>query len=126
MFGKMKGNMLAVNNPGGISLQTIVDSSVRKQPYVDALATIDADTMYVMLWNYHDDENKKIEALIKLNLQNLTGKQATVTSYLVDENHSNAYTIWQNMGSPQHPTKEQIHDLKIRGPINAKCAMSEI
>jgi xylan 1,4-beta-xylosidase len=115
MFGKMKGNMLVVNNAGGIPLQTIIDSSVRKQPYVDALATMDADTMYVMLWNYQDDENKKTEALIKLNLENLAGKKVTVTSYLVDENHSNAYTVWQKMGSPQTPSRQQIQDLQTIG-----------
>ena len=117
MFGKMKGDLLEVNNEEGIPLQTIVDSSVRNQPYVDALSTIDSDTMYVMLWNYHDDENKKTVAWIKLNLENLDGKQATVTSYLVDENHSNAYTIWKNMGSPQQPSKQQITDLENIGHL---------
>jgi xylan 1,4-beta-xylosidase len=117
MFGKIKGEMLAVNNPEGISYQSIVDSSVRHQPYVDALATIDADTMYIMLWNYHDDENKKTEAWIKLNLENLASKQAIVTSYLVDKDHSNAYTKWQNMGSPQQPSKQQIHNLQEMGQL---------
>ncbi len=115
MFGKMKGDLLEVNNPEGIPLQAIVDSSVRNQPFVDALATIDVDTMYVMLWNYHDDENRKTEAWIKLNLQNLAGKQAIVTSYLVDENHNNAYTVWKKMGSPQNPSKQQIQDLQNIG-----------
>jgi xylan 1,4-beta-xylosidase len=122
MFGKMKGEMLRVSNPGGIPLQTIVDSSVRNQPYVDALATIDADTMYVLLWNYHDDENKKTEAWIKLNLENVGAKQATVESYLVDKNHSNAYTAWQNMGSPQQPSKQQIIKLEEIGHLKRNNA----
>ena len=117
MFGKMKGKMLAIDNAAGLSLENIVDSSVRSKSYEDALATIDADTMYVMLWNYHDDENKKIEALIKLNLENLIAKQVTVTSYLVDEHNSNAYTKWKNMGSPQQPSQEQINDLQKAGQL---------
>ena len=117
MFGKMKGNLVAVSNPDEIPLQTIVDSSVRNQSYVDALATIDADTMYIMLWNYHDDQDTKTEARINLNLQNLAAKQAIVSSYLVDKDHSNAYTIWQNMGSPQQPSKQQIINLQNIGKL---------
>jgi len=117
MFGKMKGDMLAVDNPDGISLQTIIDSSVRNQSYVDALATIDADTMYVMLWNYHDDEHTKTETWINLHLKDIDAKQAFVSSYLVDKNHSNAYTKWQQMGSPQQPSKQQIIDLQNAGQL---------
>jgi len=117
MFGKMKGDMLAVDNPDGISLQTIIDSSVRNQSYVDALATIDADTIYVMLWNYHDDEHTKTETWINLHLKDIDAKQAFVSSYLVDKNHSNAYTKWQQMGSPQQPSKQQISDLQNAGQL---------
>jgi xylan 1,4-beta-xylosidase len=113
----MKGDMLAVNNPDGLSLQTIVDSSVRNQPYVDALATIDADTMYIMLWNYHDDEQTKTEAWINLNLKVPDAKQVLISSYLVDKNHSNAYTKWQQMGAPQQPSKQQITDLQHAGQL---------
>jgi xylan 1,4-beta-xylosidase len=117
MLGKMKGDMLAVNNPDGLSLQAIVDSSVRHQSYVDALATIDADAMYVMLWNYHDDEQTKTEAWINVALKNIDAKKASVSSYLVDKNHSNAYTKWQQMGSPQQPSKQQIIDLQNAGQL---------
>jgi xylan 1,4-beta-xylosidase len=117
MLGKMKGDMLAINNPDGLSLETIVDSSVRHQSYVDALATVDADTMYIMLWNYHDDEHTKTEAWINLNLKNINAKQAFVSSYLVDKNHSNSYTKWQQMGSPQQPSKQQIIDLQHTGQL---------
>jgi xylan 1,4-beta-xylosidase len=117
MFGKMKGDILAVDNPDGLSLQAIVDSSVRNQSYVDALATIDADTTYVMLWNYHDDESTKTEAWINLNLSDIDAKQAFVSSYLVDKNHSNAYTKWQQMGSSQQPSQQQIIDLQHTGQL---------
>jgi xylan 1,4-beta-xylosidase len=118
MFGKMKGQMLQINNPGKIPLQTIIDSSVRNRPDVDALATIDSRNMCIMLWNYHDDENKKTEALIKLKLENLTAKQVTVTSYLVDEHHSNAYTLWKKMGSPQQPSEVEIDELQKAGQLS--------
>lgn len=112
MFGMMKGNLLEVKSSNKISLQAIIDSSVRNKPYVDALATIDAHNMYVMLWNYHDDDTKKIDADINVMLQNLPSTKVTLSSYLVDENHSNAYTIWKKMDSPQHMSEKEISDLR--------------
>ncbi len=117
MFGMMKGNMLSINNSDKISLQTITDSSVRNNSYVDALATSDVHTMYIMLWNYHDDENKKIDAGINLILQGLTSNSITLNSYIVDENHSNAYNVWKKMGSPQQVSKKQFNELQRSGQL---------
>ncbi len=33
-------------------------------------------------------------------------------NYLIDKNHSNSYTAWLAMGSPQKPTREQINSLE--------------
>ena len=35
-----------------------------------------------------------------------------VQHFRLDETHSNAYTVWKQMGSPQHPTPEQYAQLK--------------
>ena len=32
--------------------------------------------------------------------------------YRIDDTHSNAYTVWKGMGSPQSPTTEQYQQLK--------------
>jgi xylan 1,4-beta-xylosidase len=36
---------------------------------------------------------------------------------VVDKNHSNAYTKWQQIGSPQQPSKQQIIDLQNAGQL---------
>ncbi len=117
MFGMMKGNMLEVKNSKKISVQTITDSSVRGEPYVDALATIDKHSMYIMLWNYHDDETKKTDAEINLILQKLPSKNITLNTYIVDEDHSNAYTVWKKMGSPQQVSANQFNELQNSGQL---------
>ncbi len=35
-----------------------------------------------------------------------------LTHYRIDDSHSNAYTVWKAMGSPQNPSAEQIAALK--------------
>ena len=37
--------------------------------------------------------------------------------YRIDNDHSNAYTVWKNMGSPQKPTPEQYAELKAAGQL---------
>ncbi len=126
MFGMMNGNMLEVNNSNSLSLQSIIDSSVRVTSYVDALSTIDAHNMYIMLWNYHDDENVKFEAPINLVLQQLPSERVAISSYLVDEDHSNAYTIWKKMGSPQQVSAKQINHLQEAGKLQKNTANKQV
>ena len=37
--------------------------------------------------------------------------------YRIDADHSNAYTVWQQMGSPQQPTAEQHARLEAAGQL---------
>jgi xylan 1,4-beta-xylosidase len=37
--------------------------------------------------------------------------------YRLDDTHSNAYTVWQAMGSPQHPTAKQYAELQAAGQL---------
>jgi xylan 1,4-beta-xylosidase len=118
MFGMMKGKMLEVNNPNTLSLQQIVDSSVHgDQPYVNAVATLRQHEMYVLCWNYHDDDSKKSTALINLALQHIPAAKAAVSSYLVDETHSNSYSVWKTLGSPQQVSATQFKQLEKAGKL---------
>ena len=42
----------------------------------------------------------------------LPAGRATVTHHRIDENHSNSYSAWVRMGSPQQPTPAQYADLE--------------
>ena len=35
-----------------------------------------------------------------------------LTHYRIDDSHSNAYTVWKAMGSPQNPSPAQYAELK--------------
>ena len=40
-----------------------------------------------------------------------------IQQWRIDEDHSNAYTAWQRMGSPQQPTAEQVARLEKAGQL---------
>ncbi len=44
-------------------------------------------------------------------------KKVLLQHYRIDETHSNSYTVWKAMGSPQTPTPEQYAQLKAAGQL---------
>jgi xylan 1,4-beta-xylosidase len=45
-------------------------------------------------------------------------RRVLLQRYRVDDTHNNAYTtVWQAMGSSQHPTTKQYADLKAAGQL---------
>jgi xylan 1,4-beta-xylosidase len=40
-----------------------------------------------------------------------------VEDFRIDSSHSNAYTVWKAMGSPQKPAEEQVVELKRAGQL---------
>jgi len=119
MYAKMGGERLAVESDGAVSLDAIMRRGVREQPDVSAFASRDGNKLYVMLWHYHDDDLPGPAADVELRLSNLPlpNGTATVEHYSIDADHSNAYSAWQRMGSPQHPTPEQFAELEQAGQL---------
>ena len=44
-------------------------------------------------------------------------KKVLLEHYRIDETHSNSYTAWKAMGSPQSPTQEQYAQLQAAGQL---------
>ena len=115
MFSKMRGKRLKVTSDSGLPLEVILRDGVRETPDVSALASIDDEKVSVLVWHYHDEDVPGPAAAVTLRLNSLpTIFQgiARATHYRVDKNHSNAFTTWKNMGSPQQPTGEQYAELE--------------
>lgn len=118
MFGKMRGDRVAVQSNRMYSLKTVMDSSIRGgQTDIGALASKDAATAAVMIWNYHDDDKEGPAEPVKLEIEHIPAKAVTMTHYRIDSKHSNSYEVWKKMGSPQKPTKAQITALEKAGQL---------
>ena len=118
MMGQLAGNRVEVTGDLAYDALRIRDSSVRGPvPDVSALATIDEHQAAVLLWNYHDEDLPAPEAPIRLTLTGLPNGRLLLEHFRIDRNHSNAYTDWQDLGSPQHPTGKQIAELEKAGQL---------
>jgi xylan 1,4-beta-xylosidase len=107
MLGKMTGSRVSTTSTGGLTLEEVHDKSVRGQPDVSALASRDRRSASVLVWNYHDDDLPAPASEVTLAIEGLPNGRPTVTHYRVDQDHSNAYTVWKTMGSPPHPSPSQ-------------------
>jgi len=130
MFGKMQNKRLEAQSTGQYDLDAIVSGSVRGDSDVGVLASISeqGDTMALLVWNYHDDALPKPDAQISFNISNaFPGSQVVnLTHYRIDESHSNAYSAWLALGSPQNPTPKQLADLKAAGMLEMLHPPTEI
>jgi xylan 1,4-beta-xylosidase len=118
MFGMMQGDRLAVGQEDPITAQEVIEQGVRgKQGDINALASITDNAMYVMVWNYHDDDLPAPDAPVEIDLSNINAPQALLHHYRVDRDHSNSYTVWREMGAPQQVTREQYKKLEESGQL---------
>jgi len=117
MFGMMKGKRLHVESNRMYPLQIVLDSSIRKNPEIGALASRDKKEMAIMVWNYHDEDKVGEPEPIVINVSNIPAKQIRLIQYRIDDEHSNSYEVWRKMGSPQGPTPRQIAELEKAGHL---------
>jgi xylan 1,4-beta-xylosidase len=126
MFGMLGGGKnpdvsratwVKTESSGALPLQQLVTSSVTDEPDVNAVATRNGGEVNILIWNYHDADMPADPAKIELNVDGLRGKPVTVSEFRMDATHSNAYRVWQQMGSPAHPSDEQKHELEQAGGL---------
>ena len=119
MLGLMSGERVSLTSSGGIGLDEVITSGVRGKSNIDGLAARADHQVTVMVWNYRDDEGSAPEMPVQLNVAGLPAstKRILVRHSRIDQNHSNSYTVWKAMGSPQSPSPEQYELLKAAGQL---------
>jgi xylan 1,4-beta-xylosidase len=117
MFGMMGGDRVAVAG-NRMNAQHIIANGVRgEHADVGALASRQGKEASVMVWNYHDDDVAAPDANVSLSIRNVPAARVLVRHYRIDEHHSNSYTAWLNMGSPQQVSKSQYAALEKAGKL---------
>ena len=118
MLGLLGERRLAVAGGGAIPARQIVEEGVRAEPDVDAIATRKENEVEVLVVNYHDDDLAE-DVPVHLTVKGLPAKAAKIEAqlYRLDATHSNAYTVWEQMGEPQKPSREEYEQLEAAGQL---------
>ena len=119
MAGMMRGDRIKVESSGAVGLDAILKEGVRGKPDIDALASRSEHEVSVMTWNYHDNDISAPDSPVRLTIAGMpaAAQRVLVKRYQIDRDHSNAYTVWKEMGSPQNPTPEQYARLEAAGQL---------
>jgi xylan 1,4-beta-xylosidase len=119
MAGLFSGDRVLATSSAEVPAGDIAKSGVRAQPDIDAFATKSAHEAAVMLWNYHDEDLPVPAAQVTVKISGIpaTVHKVLLQHFRIDDTHSNAYTVWMAMGSPQDPTPDQYAQLKSAGQL---------
>jgi xylan 1,4-beta-xylosidase len=119
MAGLMRGERVKVESTGALGLEAILQNNVRGAPDIDALAARSDDDITIMVWNYHDDDVPAPDAPIRMTVNGIPKAVTTarLNHYRIDKTHSNSFTAWNEMGSPQNPTPDQYARMEAAGRL---------
>ena len=112
MFGKLAGSLVELKSSSAIPVEDIVKSSMTVAPDINGIATRNGNSMDILLWNYHDEDVSAPPAEIAISVVGLPLKGVKVQRFVMDADHSNAYTAWIKLGSPEHLAPDQLRQLR--------------
>jgi xylan 1,4-beta-xylosidase len=104
MLGKLDGDWVEAKSSHGIAIEQIMADGVLGAPDVNAVATRDDKGISILCWHYHDDDVPGDDAELTLRVTGAPAGGGRLTHFRMDRDHSNAFAVWQAMGSPQDVT----------------------
>ncbi|MFZ0814519.1 MAG: beta-xylosidase [Candidatus Sulfotelmatobacter sp.] len=119
MLGLLGNERVKVISSGALATAEVVSAGVRAQPDVNAIATRKDRKVEILVWNYHDDDLPFPAAPIDMTITGLpaNAKRALLEHFRIDSDHSNAFTAWKEMGSPQSPNEHEYERLLSAGQL---------
>jgi len=119
MFGLLGNDRVKASASHGLATEQVIREGVRGPADINAIATRKEREVEILLWHYHDDDLDWLPAQIDLTVNGLpcSASHGLVEHFRVDSDHSNAFSAWRAMGSPQLPSAAQYQQLQAAGQL---------
>jgi xylan 1,4-beta-xylosidase len=120
MLGLLGNERVKATSSGALTSEDITRNGVRTQPDINAIATRKNNReIEILIWNYHDDDVLSPAAAIDLAITGLPAdaKRGLLEHFRVDADHSNAFSAWKEMGSPQSLSESTYKRLESSGQL---------
>jgi len=120
MLGMLGNERVKATSSGSLNTEDVVHNGVRAQADINVIATRkDNREIEILVWNYHDDDVLFPAASIDLTITGLPAdaKRGLLEHFRVDSDHSNAFTAWKEMGSPQSLSESAYKRLESAGQL---------
>lgn len=119
MFGLLGSERLKTQSSAALPAEEILRAGVRGQADIKAIATRKDREIEILIWNYHDEDLPAAPANIDLTVDGLPANvsHSLLEHFRIDSTHSNSFTAWKQMGSPQSPSPLQYEQLETAGQL---------
>jgi xylan 1,4-beta-xylosidase len=120
MFGLLGSEQVKVSSSEALSTEQVIRDGVRERPDINAMAMRKERELEVLIWHYDDDDDVPARpAEVELSVRGLPTNIGTalLEHFRIDGEHSNAYSAWQEMGSPESPSQDQYEHLQAAGQL---------
>ena len=117
MFGMMDGKRISVRCDNGLTAADIIAKGVREKNDINAIASKGQNSLYIMIWNYHDADVSAITSPVELVIKGVRKSKVLIHHYRVDKQFSNSFEKWKVMNKPQQITEEQYKELERAGQL---------
>ena len=119
MFGLLGSERLKATSSGSLSTQDVIRDGVRRKPDINVIASRKEKGVEALIWNYRDDDVVAPANDIDVEVDGLPAGATRVLleHFRVDSTHSNAFTAWKEMGSPQSPSATEYEQLQNQGQL---------
>ncbi|MGB2621539.1 MAG: hypothetical protein WA857_00610 [Candidatus Acidiferrum sp.] len=119
MFGLLGEERVKFFSSAAVPVDEILRDGVRAEPDINGIATRKDHEIEILLWNYDDEDLPAPPANINLAISGLPAdaRRALLEHFRIDAAHSNSFTAWKEMGSPQSPTPAQYQQLESAGQL---------
>ena len=119
MLGLLGTDRISATSSATLPIENVVAEGVRDQPDINVLAARSEKQIQILMWNYHDDDVPADPASIELNVDGIPigVNRALLVHFRIDSDHSNAYTAWKKLGSPELLSNEMQEELEKAGQL---------
>ena len=119
IFGLLGGDRVEADSSAALDTEQVAHEGVRGAPDIETIATRTERGVQILVWNYHDEDLPAPPATINLAISGVPQnfKRGLVEHFRIDAGHSNAFTAWKDLGSPQQPTPKQYEKLESAGQL---------
>jgi xylan 1,4-beta-xylosidase len=119
MLGMLGNERVEAISSGALTTEDVARNGARALPDINAIATRKNREIEILIWNYHDDDILFPAANIDLAIAGLPAdaKRGSLEHFRVDADHSNAFSAWKEMGSPQSLSESAYKRLESAGQL---------
>jgi xylan 1,4-beta-xylosidase len=117
MLGMMNGKRISVQSDNELNAKDIIVKGVREKSDIHAIASKGANSICVLVWNYHDDDLTGPASPVEITINGIANDKVLVQHYRVDQQFSNSFEKWKAMGKPQQLTDEEYRVLEKSGHL---------